>query len=144
MFIILQIWFNSLKLAWMECFFSICVFILYQCETFVNWWITVLDEQCETFVICNDGTMCWLCMYIWSNLCVGYDCYMDACCIYICWLCINVGYVCIYDGTCVLAMIVIWMRVVYIYVGYGCYMELCVGYVLAMYVYLICEIVTWN
>ena len=55
----------------------------------------MLDEQCETFVICNDGTM-----------------------------------------------IVIWMLVVYIYVGYGCYMELCVGYVLAMYVYLICEIVT--
>ena len=86
MFIILQIWFNSRKLAWMECFFSICVFILYQCETFVNWWITVLDEQCETFVICNDGTMCWLCMYIWWNLCVGYDCYMDACCIYMCWI----------------------------------------------------------
>ena len=36
-----------------------------------------------------------------------------------------VGYVSIYDGTCVLAMIVIWMLVVYI----------CVGY-------LICEIVT--
>ena len=36
-----------------------------------------------------------------------------------------VGYVCIYDGTCVLAMIVICMLVVYI----------CVGY-------LICEIVT--
>ena len=29
-----------------------------------------------------------------------------------------VVYVCIYDGTCVLAMIVIWMLVVYIYVGY--------------------------
>ena len=38
-----------------------------------------------------------------------------------------VGYVCIYDGTCVLAMIVIWMLVVYI----------CVGY-------LIGEIVTWD
>ena len=36
-----------------------------------------------------------------------------------------VGYVCIYDETCVLDMIVIWMLVVYI----------CVGY-------LICEIVT--
>ena len=43
----------------------------------------MLDEQCETFVICNDGTMCWLC---------------------------------IYDETCVLDMIVIWMLVVYIYV----------------------------
>ena len=29
-----------------------------------------------------------------------------------------VGYVCIYGGTCVLAMIVIWMLVVYICVGY--------------------------
>ena len=54
----------------------------------------MLDEQCETFVICNDGTMCWLCMYIRWNLCVGY--------------------LCIYDGTCVLAMIVIWMLVVYL------------------------------
>ena len=46
----------------------------------------MLDEQCETFVICND------------ELCVGY--------------------VCIYDETCVLDMIVIWMLVVYICVGY--------------------------
>ena len=43
-----------------------------------------MDEQSETFVICNDGTM--------------------------------VGYVCIYDGTCVLAMIVWVMLVVYIYI----------------------------
>ena len=41
-------------------------------------WITVLDEQCETFVICKDGTIC-------------------------------IGYVCIYDETCVLDMLVVYI-----------------------------------
>ena len=47
---------------------------------YMDGWISVLDEQCETFVICKDA---------WNYICVGY--------------------VCIYDETCVLDMLVVYI-----------------------------------
>jgi hypothetical protein len=43
-------------------------------------WITVLDEQCETFVICKDGTIYVLVMYVYMMKLVCWICLL---CIYV-------------------------------------------------------------
>ena len=54
---------------------------------YMDGWITVLDEQCETFVICKDGTIYVLVMYVYMMKLVCWICLLCIyvnCCVYLC------------------------------------------------------------